>query len=231
MMNALRTLFLMMLPIMCLASQPSIQRFPRPKDPTTASQLGQTLADIDRGHAKEAFDCWRRAKQSTDRAAFRRGVGFWYDVRYRVLFEGPVLLSVEENLEIFCANPYPHSSTLAITIDLRTGQRYDPTRLYRIRQWEGSSARLLPEVEAALRKRMRAAPGLEALQGECGDVLDRESPIDESGSFGFTRRGLVYLPAPVHAVQGCYQWRIILPYAELRRFLDPDEAARIEWTR
>lgn len=218
------------LPASVWASKPLIQAFPRPKDASAAARVEPIFREIDRTKARNAFDCWKEAKGAIDRASFRRGVGFAYDVRYRVLLEDRRFLSVRERTEAYCANPYPSTTTVALTYDLVTGEKYDPLRLYRIGRASASGARAVPEVEVMIVKRTLAWLDREGLRAECAEAVTNEVSTLENGSLGFTPRGLIFLPQVGHAVQGCFG-EVILPYQELVEYLDRQEAARVGWMR
>lgn len=223
-------LLVLALPASVCASKPLIHAFPRPKDAGAAARVEPTFREIDRTNARNAFDCWREAKGTIDRASFRRGVGFAYDVRYRILLDDRRFLSVREHTEVYCASAYSSTTSVALTYDLVTGEKYDPLWLYRIGRADAFGVRFVPEVEAMIVKRTLAWLDRQGLRAECAETVRNGVPGLEDGSLGFARRGLMFLPQVGHAAQGCFV-EVILPYEELGKYLDRQEAARVGWTR
>jgi hypothetical protein len=80
-----------------------------------------------------------------------------------------------------------------------------------------------------VRKKLIAERGAPQKDDECIQVLkDDDFRFAENGFAAFRKEGLQINYSGPHVVRACYG-PIVLPYAQLKRFLNKQEAARIKW--
>lgn len=210
------------------AGVPLLPLIPLPKSSSLSAVLKQSLAAWDveqknkaRWCAKEVAKIKAHDKHSPLEAEF--------DLSYEILLDAPTVYSVAVNLNVYCGGPYPAHSDTAVVFDLTTGKRYDPLKLYAIAKKGRYGYEFIPPIRAMIRQQLIQDRGVNSKDDECIQVLKNDDiKLVEDGIVAPGQKGLQIMHSGPHVVQSCYG-SVLLPYGELKRYLNKQEAARLRW--
>ena len=203
-------------------------RIPPPKSLPISAVLKQSLAAWDVEKKNEARWCAKEVAQikaHDKHSPLEAG----FELHYEVLLDAPTVYSVAVNLNVYCGGPYPVHSETAVVFDLTTGKRYDPLKLYAIAKKGQYGDEFIPPIRTMIRQQLIQDRGVNTKDDECIQVLkDDDIKLVEDGIVAPAQKGLQIMYSGPHVVQGCYG-SVLLPYAELKRYLNKQEAARLRW--
>lgn len=200
---------------------------PRPKSTLISVGLAQSLLDWDKEKVTEARNCSEDMKESF--SGVSEGVVF--DLNYEVLLETHDVFSVVVNLNVYCGGAYPAHRETGVVFDVKTGQRYNLLGLYAIAQERPYGYEFLPEIRDMIRKELLAKRSFYSKNDDCIQVLkDDDIKVFDTDIVALDQKGLRVMYTGPHAVQACYE-DIVLPYSRLKRYLNEQEATRINWQR
>jgi hypothetical protein len=203
---------------------------PFPKSSPLSAALKQSLAAWDVEKKNEARSC---AKEVAKIKAHNKHspVEAGFDLRYEVLLDAPTVYSVAVNLNVYCGGPYPAHSETAVVFDLVTGKRYDPLKLYAIAKKGRYGVEFIPPIRAMIRQQLIQGRGVNTKDDECIQVLKNDDlQLVEDGIVAPRQKGLQIMYSGPHVVQACYG-AVVLPYGELKQYLNKQEAARLRWSQ
>ncbi len=207
---------------------PHLPRIPQPKSAPVSVALMRSLSAWDRQKRHEAQACVKQV--ATIKAQEKRlSIEPEFDLRYEVLLDTPALYSVAVNLNIFCGGAHPDHVEIGITFDRNTGKRYDPLKLYAIASKAQFAYVFRSSIREMIRQRLIEKRGTHLKDDECLQVLnDDDIEFADDGIVALGQKGLAITYSGAHVVQACFA-PVVLPYSELKGFLNQQEAARLQW--
>lgn len=203
---------------------------PRPHSSAMSIELKQSLSAWDKKQRVEAKECAKEValikaqdKQSPIEAEFV--------LSYEVLLETPTIYSVAVNLNVFCGGAYPNHLETGVAFDLTTGKLYEPLKLYAIARKGQFGYEFKSSIREKIRQRLIEKRGTVLKDDECMQVVrNDEIKFADDGIVALGQDGLHITYSGAHVVQACFA-PVVLPYAELKDFLNKQEAARLHWRR
>lgn len=206
----------------------SLPRIPRPAHPNAA--LAQALARWDRQQASKLAECKRQVAEHNARQRRGDAAEARYELAYKVLLDSAQVYSVRYDIDTDCAGAHPDVERGGVAFETQTGKPYDAAQLYRVGQpaKDGGTA-LAPDVRERVRDKLFQARATARGVDDCIDVL-KQDPIEYADALALGRDGLHVFVSGIHVAQACYG-PVVLRYESLRDYLDPAEAARLQWVR
>ena len=123
----------------------------------------------------------------------------------------------------YCGAAYPTNDVnMSLTFDLRTGEKVGFEQLFK--DYEADKREILRTIFA---KQVEMATKLAAAGKQGSDNCEEDAELfslerleESSYSYNFTRAGLAVQPGWQRVIEACAE-RVIVPYAELRKFAAP----------
>jgi hypothetical protein len=118
-----------------------------------------------------------------------------------------------------------------VVFDLTTGKRYDPLKLYAIAKNGRYGYEFIPPIRLMIRNQLIQNRGVNSKDNKCIQVLKNDDvKLIEDGIVAPDEKGLKIMYSGPHVVQSCYS-SVLLPYGELKQYLNKQEAERLLWSQ
>jgi len=147
----------------------------------------------------------------------------YFEVKSRVEYAAKAVFSIYASASYYCGTAYPtNDANMSLTFDLRTAEKVEFEQLFK--DYEADKQEILRTIFA---KQVESPNKLAAAKkqgsnncGEDAELFSLEHLEQSSYSHNFTRAGLAVQPSWPHVIEACAE-RVIVPYAELRKFAAP----------